>query len=346
MTIFLVFIFLSFLILIHEAGHFFAAKIFGLRVEEFGFGFPPRLFSKKKGETLYSFNLLPLGGFVKIYGENPVDREERSFSLQPAWKRLVVIAAGISLNFIVGWFLLSAVLMIGASPALIISDVQADSPAAAVGLLGGDKIVRVASAEEVFEAPIVPEEFTNFVNRFQGSPLMLTVERNKNLESFEVTPRVNPPEGQGAIGIGIFAAGIEAKPFFASILEGFKASVQTAVGIATAIYRLAVGLFTSSESLEGVTGPVGIFTMAIRANGIGFVYLLHLIGLISINLAVLNFIPFPALDGGRIFFILLEKLKGAPLRPRFEQFANVIGFLILLSLMVFVTLKDIAKLLF
>lgn len=345
MTIFLVFILLSLLILIHEAGHFFAAKIFGLRVEEFGFGFPPRLFSKKRGETLYSFNLLPLGGFVKIYGENPADREDRSFSIQPAWKRLVVIAAGISLNFLVGWFLLSAVLMIGAAPALVISDVQPDSPAAVIGLLGGDKIVKIASLEEALENPVAPEEFTSFVNRFQGMSLTLTIERDKQLENFEVTPRINPPEGQGAIGIGIFSAGIESKPFFASILEGFKASIQTAVGIATAIYWLVVGLFTAPESLEGVTGPVGIFTMAIRANGMGFVYLLHLIGLISINLAVLNFIPFPALDGGRIFFILLEKLKGAPLRPRFEQLANVVGFLILLSLMVFVTLKDIARLL-
>lgn len=334
-------IFLSLLIFVHEAGHFLAAKFFGMRVDEFGIGFPPRFFSRKMGETVYSLNWLPLGGFVKIYGENPaesVEGDPRAFNYQNIWKRFVVISAGVAMNFVFGWLVLSAVFMIGSEPSLLITGVQPDSPAELAGLDKGDKILTIESGSEKLENPESSRQFIDFVDRFRGKEFGLKIDRGGEIMILSVGSRANPSEGEGAIGIGIVSTGIEARPFFASLKEGFRESVGVAQAVIGAIYKL---FFVEPGLFKDVVGPPGIFSFAAEANRAGFAHFLNFMGVISVNLAVLNYLPIPALDGGRIVLLIIEKLKRSPIPPKIEQSVNTAGMAVLLAFLAFVTVRDI-----
>lgn len=209
---------LSVLILGHEAGHFFMAKIFGLKVEEFGFGFPPRITAWKKGDTEYSLNWLPFGGFVKIGGERgefamlEVDGKEpvmpaddsRLLYAQPAWKKSLIMLAGVFMNFILGWILISATLMIGAPQALVISAVQPNSPAAAVGLMANDVIKGFTTAQS----------FIDYVNANRGKKISVDVIRNNKEIDFNVTPRIVTTPDEGAVGVELAQAGEAREGFF------------------------------------------------------------------------------------------------------------------------------------
>ncbi|MST04365.1 MAG: RIP metalloprotease RseP [Candidatus Pacebacteria bacterium] len=337
MYIFLFALGISLLILAHEAGHFLVAKKFGLLVEEFGFGFPPRLFKKKKGDTVYSFNLLPLGGFVKIHGEYKDESEnqipEKSFWNLAAWKRFLIIGAGIFVNFLMGWIFLSLVLMVGSKPNVFVTSVSDNSPAKSAGFLEGDKIIGFEKTEE----------FINFVNQNKGKEVNFEVERGGKEISLKSTPRINPPEGQGSLGIALSDSGIEKSGFFSSIYKGFTGSLFIMKSIYINLGQLVVGIFSDHSIFKDLVGPVGIFKVASDASKFGFIYILQLLALISFNLAALNSIPFPALDGGRILFIAIEKIKGSPLKRQTEGIMNAVGFLLLILLMVFITVKDIAK---
>lgn len=335
----LLFIGLSLTILIHEAGHFFAAKYFNLKVEEFGFGFPPRIFSKQRGETRYSVNWLPFGGFVKIYGEN---REEgigeevrRSFSFQPAYARAAVVVAGVVMNFVLGWFLLSLIFMIGTPTAIVVSEVREHSPAQLAGIREGDVIVGFKSAQE----------FILHVNTNQGQEISLEILEENETKNVSVIPRINPPEGEGALGIGLLDAGVPRKGFFESLVFGFSTAIATIMLVLARFYELVANVFGGGDGYRMITGPVGIFSVAQQVGRLGLIYVLQMIALISLNLAVFNILPFPALDGGRLFFIVIEKLKGSPLPVRFEQIANAVGFALLFTLMIAITVQDVGRLL-
>lgn len=339
MTIVLFIIGISVLILIHESGHFLAAKMFGLWVEEFGFGFPPRLFKVKKGETVYSFNLLPFGGFVRIHGEKrETEAEEkmpeRSFWFLSLWKRALIIAAGVIMNFILGWLVISIIFMVGAPQGVMITSVVPDTPAHQIGLLSGDRVISFETSEG----------FINFVNEKKGEEITLEIARGSETLEFKIVPRVNPPEGQGALGISLTQVGFPRLEFFKALSEGLKTTFGITAQIVTALTNLVVGIFTGAPVFEQFVGPVGIFGIANQAAQFGMIYLLQLIGLISLNLTVLNILPIPALDGGRLFFLLLEKIKGSPLSPKKENIANAIGFALLLLLMIVITVRDVAKL--
>ena len=338
MIILLVIVGISVLILAHELGHFLAAKYFGLWVEEFGFGFPPRLFAKKIGETVYSFNLLPFGGFVKIYGENKEatkdGQESRSFAFQPAWKKAIVILAGIFMNFLLGWLIVSVIFMIGAPKAMVITAVIDQSPAALARIQAGDLLTDFKTSDE----------FVNFIQENKGKEISLGVTRDGRELSIILTPRLAPPEGEGALGVTFTETGVEKQAILTSFWEGLKTSLAIVASIFTALYQLLGSLLTQGRLLEGFVGPVGIFGVANQAAGLGMSYLLQLIGLISLNLFVLNALPFPALDGGRLFFIIIEKIKGSPLSSGFERSANAFGFLFLLLIMIVVTIRDITRL--
>lgn len=346
LTALIVIIGLSLLILAHEAGHFFVAKFFKLKVDEFGFGFPPRIFAKKKGETEYSINALPFGGFVKIAGENDhlddpeltknlsEEEKKRTFLFQKAYRRSLIIAAGVIVNFVVGWLLLSLIFMIGTPPALIISGVQENSPAKEIGLKSGD----------IVKDYIKAAAFVDFVNQNKGKEIELNVIRNGEKLSFKATPRLRTEENQGALGVELGEAGIESQPFFESIVNGLKQSFVIAGVTVLGFYELIKNLISQGSLIEGIVGPVGIFGVAHQASSIGFIYLLQLVSLISINLAVVNLLPFPALDGGRLFMILIEKIKRSPISRKVEAAINTAGFVFLLLLMVLITIRDIANL--
>ncbi len=354
---FFVIIGLSVLILGHEAGHFVAAKFFRLKVDEFGFGFPPRIWAWKPNQegrrenreesTVYSINALPFGGFVRIAGESdriadgaeklevlPEAERERLFYFQPAWKRALVTGAGVAINFVLGWFLLTVILMIGLPQALIVSDVQPGSPAEAAGILSGDAIVGFKDSQS----------FVSFVNENKGKATAFTLKRNGEEVILTATPRAEVAPGEGALGVLFFEGGEEGRGFFAAIGEGFKRSLYVFSSVFVALFYLVNNLIFQGSLLAGVVGPVGVFAAAYDAGGLGFLYLAQIIAAISLNLAAVNLIPFPALDGGRLLLILVEKLKGSPISRKVEAYTNGVGFAFLIALMVMLTVRDIGGL--
>ncbi len=325
------------MILVHEAGHFLAAKKFGLLVEEFGFGLPPKIWSKKIGETVYSINALPFGGFVKIFGEDGGDSSmERNFASLKIWRRTIIISAGVLFNFLLGWLVISLVFSIGVPQAVVITDVKANSPAAEIRLQANDKIIGYNTTEE----------FINYINKNRGKEINLKIGRNGDDLDFKVIPRIieNTPNGEGALGVGLIDAGLPKKPILESFWEGLKTSIEMIKMIFVAIFSLIAKAIVGKASLGQVAGPVGIVKLTAQAGTLGMVYLLQLLAMISLNLAVINIFPFPALDGGKLLFLAIEKIKGSPLNQKFEKTANAVGFILLISLMVLITIKDIVKL--
>jgi regulator of sigma E protease len=357
LIIVLVILGLSILILGHEAGHFFVAKLFGLKVDEFGIGFPPRITAKKFGDTEYSINWLPFGGFVRISGERGefevVDPEgstpetgatspelsdadkARLFYNQPAWKKSLIVLAGVFMNFILGWVLIAAVFMIGVPQTLVISGTQAGSPAATAGIQAGDVVKGYTDTQS----------FINYVNENKGKQITVTVIRNNKNLSYTMTPRVNVPANQGALGVALEEGGAPRENFFKAIWNGLQDAAIISWLTLQAFYELLKQIFIHASIPAGVVGPVGIFGIAEETGHIGLTYLLQFLGIISINLMIVNCIPFPALDGGRFLVVLFEKIKGSPLPYKVEAWINGVGFALLLLLMVVLTVRDISGLL-
>lgn len=336
LTFLIVLLGLSFLILAHEAGHFFVAKRFGMRVDEFGIGFPPRIFAKKKGETEYSVNWLPFGGFVKIAGEDNLPHPEegerhRYFFAQKAWKRSLVVAAGIIVNFLLGWIFISLVFAVGTPSILAVREVSPGSPAAAAGIMSGDLLKDFRTADE----------FIAYVSANAGQNMKFSVYRDNREVQFEVRPEER--DGAVRIGVALEEGGGPKMGVGTAFIEGFKASLRICKKTFIAFFDLVKNLFTQGKLLEGVVGPVGIFGVAATTSKFGFIYLFQLLGVISLNLAVANLIPFPALDGGRLLLIGIEKIKGSPVPKKIEGLLNGVGFVLLILIMVLVTVRDVAN---
>ncbi len=344
MIILAVVISLSVLILVHEIGHFASAKIFGVQVEEFGLGFPPRLFGRKIGETVYSFNLLPFGGFVRIFGEDSDEKSPGSFSAQPVTKRSVIILAGVLMNLILAWLIFSTVLLIGAPKHLLIAQVSPDSPASAAGLKEGDVVLEMKIGNTVLVDPIQSEEFVGLVNTVPTGLSELKVMRGKSLFSTTLEGREKPPEGQGPLGISLVDLGFASVSLGESFVKGFGTTISTLKLVTIGFVDFFSNLIVRPEVLETVAGPVGIFALAFQTGSLGFVYLLQFTAFISINLVVLNLLPFPALDGGRFLFLIIEKVRMKPISRKIQTAINAFGFAFLLILMVLITIQDIGRL--
>jgi regulator of sigma E protease len=365
MNIIIFFIILLVLVLVHEFGHFFTAKKFGIRVDEFGFGFPPKIFGKKFGETEYSLNLLPIGGFVKIFGENPDDENtngpdrERSFVHKAKWKQAIVLFAGVFMNFLLAWVLFSIGFMsglptsVGSEPAgyelsnvnLTVVSVSPESPAMMVGLKSGDKIISVKNSIS-FLKEINPETLKSFIVLNPNEEIEIEYLRGKdeNIHNVKVTPVLNSTGSEPMIGIAMDMIGMAKLPLFTAFKEGMALTWFVTKGTALGLYTLIADGIRGHGSFASITGPVGMVGIVGDAYEFGFVYLLSFAALISVNLAIINLLPFPALDGGRLFFLLIEKIKGSRLNPKFANTANIIGFGILVLLMIVVTFHDVVKL--
>lgn len=378
MSIVIFIVILLVLVLAHEFGHFFTAKRFGIRVDEFGFGFPPKLFSFKKGETEYSFNLLPLGGFVKIFGENIdevdtvevgfLDKKEtpeklaltnRSLAHKPKWQQALVLFAGIFANFLLAWLLFSFGFMSGLPTSvgsentgyklsninLVITSILAKSPAEGAGLKVGDKIVSIKNTNN-FTTDVNPEVIKSFVVDSMGKEVDVGYTRGKDTEIklAKIIPTPGGADGRPAIGISMDMIGTAKLPFFAALWEGMKLDLLMTKNTALGLYTLIADGIRGKGSFAAVTGPVGMVGIVGDAYQFGFVYLLSFAALISINLAIINLLPFPALDGGRLFFLLIEKIKGSRINPKFTNAANMIGFYVLILLMLVITYHDVVKL--
>jgi len=373
MNILIFLVILLVLVIVHEFGHFFTAKRFGIRVDEFGFGFPPKLFGIKKGETEYTFNLLPLGGFVKIFGENSEAEsevrhevgpdEDRKFYNKPKWKQATVLFAGVFANFLLAWLLFSFGLMSELPTSVnsklssyALSDVQLtvisvapESPAEKAGLKSGDKIVYLNSGEDMLadanSGDINPDSVRSFVISHKDQEIEIGYFRGRpnDMPSVKLTP-VENMDGQPAIGIAMDVIGIAKLPIFTAFLEGMKLTLFVTKGTMAGLYTLITDSIRGQGSFASVTGPVGMVGIVGDAYKFGFAYLVSFTALISVNLAIINLIPFPALDGGRLFFLLIEKIKGSRINPKIANTANMVGFGILILLMLVVTYHDVVKL--
>lgn len=382
-TILIFIIVLSVIVFAHEAGHFFTARLFGVRAEEFGFGFPPRIlgfYKNRRGKrvwlfnnqsvenletsldenvrpaekaTLYSLNWLPLGGFVKIKGENGEGQDEAdSFAAKKIWQRAIILVAGVLMNVVLAWLLFSLGYMFGlpqstdmAGPKAIITEssvmlsaVLPDSPAESAGLKVGDAILAVNGEAVGTEVALQDAIAAN-----DGLNTELLVRRDNQEEKIMVTPTIQSGS-RATIGVGIYASALIRYPFFSAIVEGAKTTGWLIKEIFVAFSNLFSSIFDGQSVADQFAGPVGIANITGQAAREGFIYLLQFIALLSLNLAVINILPFPALDGGRLLFLIIERIKGSPVKREMENVIHNIGFFLLIVLVLFITYKDIAKL--
>ncbi len=369
LTVLIFIIILGLLVFVHEAGHFLVARWNGIKAEEFGFGFPPRAFGFYKDDlsgkyrfvwgnkdvqsknTLFSMNWLPLGGFVRIKGEDGSNQDPDSFMSKSAWVRVKVLGAGVFMNFIFAWLLVSLVLMIGfpqtidstnraqyPDTKIYITNVLPNTPAEEMGLQAGDQVMSLDGT-----AVSSLEQVSKTVKEKQGTEITIEVNRLGKQLSLQGTPRVNHPENEGALGIGFTETAIVKFGFFRAFYEGALNTYEMTRQIIFALGRMIGMLFGGDRVAVDVTGPVGIVYMTKQMSDLGFVYLLQFAAILSINLGIVNILPFPALDGGRIFFILLEKLKGRPVTQKVEMALHQIGFMLLLLLMAIITVRDFSQ---
>lgn len=337
-------------VVVHEAGHFFAAKSVNIRVKEFAFGFPPRLFSIKRGETEYSINALPLGGYVSMDGENGLTEnpDPRHFSSKSRLAQAWVLIAGPLMNIVLAFILLAISFMSGygtkeQDAKLVILSVAKDSPADKADIQSGDRALSlfVVGDKDPIRNPDA-EAFRQTIERSQGKQVAIEIQRGQEAKIVYVSPEQSGDSHRVGVGIGELAA--KKLGFFAAIREGAIVTGRMTKDTVMGFANIIKSAFTGGNVKESLTGPIGIAKEVGTASRFGFAYLLSFVALISINLGILNMFPFPALDGGRLLFLVIEKIKGSRISPKVSNIINTIGFGVLIVLMITITVKDIIRL--
>ena len=381
-TIIIFILLLSLLVIAHELGHFLTARKAGMKVYEFGLGYPPRalgvyrdpktkkwIWVKGKGKsnlketvggdpreeeyptTLYTLNWLPLGGFVKIKGENGENvKDKDSFGYHKAWKRVLVLVAGVVMNVLLAAVLLGIGFMIGlpsdvtagadkhaiviGNPAVVVQRVVNDSPADTAGLKLGDKVLAINNSLVRDTSEMIAK-----VQEVGAEELVLSIERvGENLE-LKATPKVENNKAQ--LGVYLADAAIVRFPWYIAIYKGFVAALFGVVNITIAFFLLIKNLILGNGLAFEISGPVGIAAIVGQSAKLGINYLINTAAMLSLSLAVINILPIPALDGGRVLFVIIEKILRKPLNMKYEQIAHTIGFVLLMVLVIWVTARDI-----
>ena len=366
LTLIFIVIAISVLILVHEWGHFFVSRKLGVGVEEFGFGFPPRLISRMKNGVRYSINLLPFGGFVKIFGEHGEGVEDpRSFASRPAWHRIAILGAGVGMNLVLAWAMFSMGAAIGVPQAIdpdttvgagaftneipptdvgvpvSIIAVMPNSPAEHAGLKIGDQIYEIRTPELSLRIES-EDDVRNFVDAYRGEEITLVTKRGSNIQEVKTMPRKDTPDGEGPLGIAMARLKIVRSPWYLVPIEGLHTLARSIIAIFGGFAFIVKELVLGHTQSVPVSGPVGIYRYASETQQFGFAYFLQFVGILSVNLAILNALPIPALDGGRILFVVLEKIKRKKIDPNLENKVHTVGFVVLVLLMVIVTYRDVA----
>lgn len=321
------------LIMFHELGHFIMAKSVNIKVNEFSIGFGPILLKKSRGETLYSVRVLPLGGYVKMEGEDEASEDERSFSKKPPLQRMAVIAAGPIMNFVLAILLIALISFFVGIATTEIGAVVADSPAEQSGIKPGDRIVSINDIKITQW-----EQVVSIIGSNPEKTLKIVVERDKKLETYNVKPVKKAIQNGGYRGV----IGIESRVKKYSILVSLENGIQRTYWMTKMIFLGLINMILGKIKPD-IVGPVGIIHMVGEAARIGFLNLIYLASIISINLGLFNLLPIPALDGSRLLFILIEGLRGKPIDPEKEGLIHLIGFAILMMLMVFIAYKDFIR---
>jgi len=362
LTIIIVFISLIGLMILHEFGHFLLAKIFGVKVEEFGIGYPPRLIGKRFGETFYSLNLLPFGAFVKILGEIGKTDDQRSFSAQPVSKRILIVFGGVLSFWVISVLLFSIVFTLGTrvaiedtenfnliDPKVQIAQIAPNSPAQMAGLEPGDTIKKISIFNFQFSILKV-KELQELTEKYKGQEITLTIERRPTEggypEIFDVSlvPRVSPPAGEGAMGVALVRTAIKSYPWWKSPWQGILATINMTGDIIQG-YLLAIkNVIAGGPSGVEMMGPVGVFHLFYKSSQLGINYFLQFLGMIAIYFALFNILPIPAADGGKLLFLGIEAIRKRPVSEKIEQNVTAVSFVLLIALMILVTIKDISRL--
>lgn len=350
------FLILSILVFIHELGHFTVARLIGVHVEEFGFGLPPRIWGKKVGNTVYSVNWLPIGGFVKLSGEDDeeVDKtkmkslsKKEYFFARSKKERVAILLAGVTMNFLLAWGITTYLLTQGVyqtTGRVHIVKVVPSSPAQQAGLQPNDTIIKVYTPNLESEQAIhVPGDLVQYVKLHAGEHLKFAIGRGNSTLTVDMVPRKVYPPDQGPTGISISDLELHTYPISEAPVEGLKETLTRAkdmlAGIGTLLWRLA----QLKPAGADVAGPIGIAQVTGQAVKFGFNAVLEFMSILSLNLAVLNALPIPALDGGRVLFVFLEKILGRRVRPAFERSTHQIGMIILLFLVLLISINDILR---
>lgn len=355
-TIITFIVILGILVFVHELGHFITAKRAGIRVDEFGFGFPPRIYGIKRGETLYSINAIPLGGFVQMYGEQGEGKTDpRSFAAKPVLTRAIILASGVIMNFITAVFFLTAA-HLGGLPIAIsdedvgnynnvkiqISMVNPNSPADLAGLKMGDTILEMETENSIM-IPYKIKDVQEFNNQYAGTEIALKIQRGEQIFQTKAISRKDTAPDEGHLGVALARTAT-----VSSWHQAAEVSIYSALFLVfyifTELWKIIQGLFGGAPAGMELAGPVGIAVLTGQIAQLGFVYLLQFTAILSINLAVINILPFPALDGGRLLFLTIEKIKGIPVSQKLENAIHTAGFMLLIILLLVVTFKDIARL--
>lgn len=358
MTALLVVAILVLLIVVHEFGHFIAAKMFGVKVTEFGVGYPPRAFSFGTwGGTEYTLNWIPFGGFVRIFGDDDDGQHGRgTFVDSPRWKQAIILVAGVSMNAVAAWVLFTGAYMSGilhvvsdqSAPGeqLLITDVVAGSPADAAGMKMGDTLVTLADAKGE-HATLTPGGVLDFVSARGGQDLSITYVRDRKAVTAMVHPAhavVSQDAGRPAIGVGLAIVSSQSAPFGEALRAATTATINTFEGVLGGLWHIVRTSVGGAPDLAGVSGPVGLVGAVSDAadNGIG--YILALAAFISVNLSIINLIPIPALDGGRLLVVGIESVMRRAAPRLAMQSLNALGIALIILLMITVTYQDIARL--
>ena len=327
------------LIFFHELGHFAVAKLMGIKVHEFSVGFGPKIFGMPRGETTYNLRLLPLGGFVRMAGMDPTDKEdfddEKGFNKKSILQRMAVISAGPIMNFFLAALLLAFIFMAQGFPTATtkVEKVIPDFPAEKIGLMPGDRIIAIDG-----QTTNTWDQVAQYINGHPGTEIHLTVQRDEVKRSFDIVPT---KDESGAGKIGIYPAQeMQKQGFFTALYSGAEYTVRV-----TGLILSFIGKMFVHEAPADLGGPVRVIWEIGQAVDSGFYHLLQLAAFLSINLGLFNLFPIPALDGSRVVFLFWEALRGKPVDPSREGFIHLVGFGLLLLLMVVITYNDVLTLL-
>ena len=370
-TIVTFFFILGIIVLVHEAGHFVAARRGGIKVEEFGLGLPPRVFGMYKDvdgkwklvgpktpsatNTIWSLNWIPLGGFVKIKGEEgQLASDPDSFANKSIGRRMWVLSAGVSMNVVLAMVLLTIGLMIGLPQALDDTTIPAvarvsdeeirivqvleGSPAAKAGLTSADRLV---SIDDQHFTEIEPLQ--NYIDSKIGETVTLQIERKGDMVSSELVPEILPETERGGMGVALVRVGLVSYPWYVAWWYGISQTFQMIGAILVGFFMIIKSLIVSQQLIGEVYGPVGIATLVGDAVDLGFLYVLQLTAALSVIIAVINYLPFPALDGGRVLFLMIEAIRRKPINQKIEAALHNAGFALLMILVLIVTYRDIAR---
>jgi regulator of sigma E protease len=352
------------LVVVHEFGHFIVAKLTNMRVDEFAFGFPPRLFGKKIGETTYAINALPLGGYVSIWGENGSEEDKakdgakhhpRAFGNRPWWAQLLVLIAGVTMNMI-----LALLIFIGISygkvtmsvdddiyghrvkdVSLMVTEVSPGSPASMAGLVPGSTISKVTSAGT--QANITTAtSLVAFIGAHTNTPFtinFITPDGKKKDTTVAAVYGIVPD--RKALGISLEGVGTVKTTFLEAITIGYHRTVDTTVLTVDGLTSVLTSAFQGKSVMKSLSGPIGIAKIVGQTSDYGTAAVLTLVAILSINLAIFNVLPLPALDGGRIVVVLIETVIRRKIPFKYYSWTNVLGFSLLMLLLIAVTINDI-----